>query len=167
VTVPSVVGQYLPAARRALVAAGVRTQNLNTPCNAGGNPQKASVVVSLVLVGTIETLTGGEQIPKSSSVGVTWSGCYGKGIVVPNVVGDTWPVGVAAIQSASLVVGCTSSQPYGPGNTTPNVGTISAQSVAAGTNVPPKTKVYLTQQLCQKDLPPSGNTGGSGNTGNT
>ncbi len=162
-----VIGEYPAAAKAALSAIGLRFSNLNTVCTKG-TLVSTSVVAALELPGPpVVSLNTGSLVPAKSVVAIEWSGCYGKPVTVPNVVGMPWGTAASEIQNAGLKPGCTSAEPYGPGNTTSNVGTVTSESPAAGTPVAGGSKVYLTQQLCQKDLPPSGNSGGTGNTGNS
>ena len=168
VAIPTgVLGQYPSPAHAALNAAHLKFTSLNAVCTKG-NLASTSVVGAIELVGPpMVPLNTGSLVPAQSVIAIEWSGCYGKGVVVPNVVGMAWAAAASELQNAGVKPGCTSAEPYSSTNSEANVGSITAESPAAGTAVAGGSKVYLTQQLCQKDLPPSGNSGGSGNTGNS
>ena len=66
---------------------------LNKPCNKG-TLLSQSVVDSLALPGKEPTLNvgavpvePGSRVPPGTRIGITWSGCYGNAVVVPDVVG--------------------------------------------------------------------------------
>jgi beta-lactam-binding protein with PASTA domain len=150
VEVPNVIGQFTSQARVALRDAGLRIKSVNSAC-ARGDLTSESVVQSLELIGPTgtEPLGPGFTVPPKSLIGVTWSGCYGKGVVVPNVVGMAWPDGARAIIVAGgLHWSCTvdPSAPKGPTPRSP--GAIAAQSPAAGTNVQTGTVVTLSANVC-------------------
>jgi beta-lactam-binding protein with PASTA domain len=154
VVVPDVIGQKIGSARSALHTAGFRTVSLNAACNEG-TPASQSVVSSLALPGQppdravgAMALNPGTLLPAGTAIGITWSGCYGNGSVVPLVVGVGFPVARHALRLAGLTWACYS---VGRGKTTttnepPNL--VLSQQPSAGAIVTPGTTVTLTMRAC-------------------
>jgi beta-lactam-binding protein with PASTA domain len=155
VVVPNVIGQKIRSARSALRTAGFRTVNLNAACNEG-TPASQSVVSSLALpgkppdraVGAV-ALNPGTHLPAGTAIGITWSGCYGNGSVVPLVVGVGFPVARHALRLAGLTWAC-----YSVGGATTTASTskppnlVLSQHPSAGAVVTPGTTVTLTMRAC-------------------
>ncbi len=124
---------------------------MNPACSKG-NLTSESVVLSLVLIGPSGStpLITGSMVPPKSVVGVTWSGCYGKGVVVPEVVGMLWKDGTRAVlQAGGLHWACTVDSSAPKGSPNPKApGMIVAQAPAAGTTVATNTVVTLSADLC-------------------
>jgi beta-lactam-binding protein with PASTA domain len=151
VAVPSVVGQYVTDVRNALTAVGLRITSVNQLCSKG-NLTSQSIAVSMGLLGPPSTpVSAGQMVPKRSFIAITWSGCYGKGVVVPNVVGMSWYTGAHTVLAAGgLQRACISQMPYSSTNRTP--GNVISQSPAAGTTVATGSTVTLTVDICPADI---------------
>ena len=151
VSVPDVIGQYATPTRIALLTVGLRIKAVNAVC-AKGNLTSESVALSLVLIGPNGStpLVTGSMVPPKSVVGVTWSGCYGKGVVVPDVVGMLWKDGTRAVlQAGGLHWACTADPSAPQGSPNPKApGVIVAQTPAAGTIVATGTVVTLSADVC-------------------
>lgn len=115
VAVPNVIGLKIMAARFYLRLAGFFTVPLTMPCNKGTLTSQ-SIVASLSIpggppsysVGAVPLLPGSFR-PKGSFVGITWSGCYPDGAVVPKVAGLTFGAAVNLVHVAGLTWACYSS----------------------------------------------------------
>jgi beta-lactam-binding protein with PASTA domain len=112
VGVPDVVGMKINLARFYLKTAGFATASLNAPCNKGTLPSQ-SVVASLSVPGRPPDVTVGAQplvpgtlLAKGARVGITWSGCYPAGTVVPAVTGHTFAGAVHLLHLAGLDWAC-------------------------------------------------------------
>jgi beta-lactam-binding protein with PASTA domain len=142
--VPNVIGLKIVDARNTLHAAGLPTVALNVPCNKGTLASQ-SVVASLsiagkppqVKVGAVP-LNPGTTVPKGTRVGITWSGCYGSGSVVPDVVGQTFPQARHSLHAAGLTWAC-----FSTGATTTSTTTTTTSLPTTSTTRPPQT--VLTQ----------------------
>ena len=120
VAVPDVVGQYVTDVRNVLSAVGLRITSVNQLCSKG-NLTSQSIAVSMGLLGPPSTpVSAGQMVPKRSFIAITWSGCYGKGVVVPNVVGMSWYTAAHTVLAAGgLQRACISQMPYSSTNRTP------------------------------------------------
>jgi beta-lactam-binding protein with PASTA domain len=110
--VPNVVGMKINLARFYLKTAGFATVSLDAPCNKGTLPSQ-SVVASLSVPGRPPDVTVGAQplvpgtlLAKGARVGITWSGCYPAGTVVPAVTGHTFAGAVHLLHLAGLDWAC-------------------------------------------------------------
>ena len=119
VVVPNVIGMKINAARFFLRTAGFYSVALNTPCNKG-NLMSQSIVASLSVPGSpphrdvgATPLSAGSALPKGSLVGISWSGCYPDGTVVPAITGLTFVGAAHQLQLMSLKWAC-----YSTGSTT-------------------------------------------------
>lgn len=115
VAIPDVIGMKLTPARFFLRLAGFFTVPLTVPCNKGTLTSQ-SIVVSLSIPGGLPNrnvgavpLVPGSTRPKGSFVGITWSGCYPDGAVVPMVAGLTFGEAVNLLHVAGLTWACYSS----------------------------------------------------------
>ena len=112
IAVPDVIGMKITPARFFLRVAGFYTVALSLPCNKGTLTSQ-SVVVSLSVpgappnrnVGAVPLVPGSTR-PKHSFVGITWSGCYPEGAVVPTVAGLTFGAAVNLLHVAGLTWAC-------------------------------------------------------------
>ncbi len=112
VAVPDVIGLKIDAARFLLYLAGLFTFPLTPACDKG-TPTSQSVVVSLsvpgkppdVNVGAVP-LVAGSTLRKGSWIGITWSGCYPDGSVVPDITGLTFGAAVNLLHTAGLTWAC-------------------------------------------------------------
>lgn len=177
VAIPNVIGMKITPAHFYLRAAGFFAVPLNAPCNRGGlNGQ--SVVASLSIPGNPPAVSAGAvplvpgtPRPKGSKVGITWSGCFPGGSVVPQVTGLaflaaakllrtaglTWSCyseGPATTTTASVTTSSTSKPPTSatPRSTTttthPPPATVLSQSAPAGTVLAAGTPVKLAMHHC-------------------
>ena len=91
-----------------LRGAGFIVINSNAACNRGTLASQ-SVVVSLSVPHPppIPLLPGALR-PKGSYVGITWSGCYPGGSVVPTITGQTYGAAVHLLRLAGLTWTCNS-----------------------------------------------------------
>jgi beta-lactam-binding protein with PASTA domain len=122
VGVPNVVGMKIALARFYLRTAGFATVPFNAACSKGTLASQ-SVVASLSVPGrppfvTVDAtpLVPGTLLSKGSRVGITWSGCYPEGTVVPMLIGYTFSSAVRIVRRAGLDWACYSSG--GPTTTT-------------------------------------------------
>lgn len=148
---PDVVGQYVTDVRSALNAVGLRMASV-TPLCSKGNLTSQSVAISMSLLGPPPSpVAAGTLVPKRSFIAIAWSGCYGKGVVVPNVVGVSWFTAAhTVLMAGGLQRACVSQMPYSPTNKIP--GNVIAQSPAAGTTVATGSTVTLTVNICPADV---------------
>jgi hypothetical protein len=121
VAVPDVIGLKITPARFFLRVAGFFTVPFNVPCNKGTLTSQ-SVVAALSIPGKAPQLSAGAVPllpgtvrPKGSFVGITWSGCYPNGSIVPNITGLTFWVAAKLVHVAGLTWACYS---VGPTTTT-------------------------------------------------
>jgi beta-lactam-binding protein with PASTA domain len=150
VAVPNVIGLKVPAARAALHAATLASVSLNAPCNMGAASQ--SVAASLATPGTTadprvgaRPLSPGALVARGSSVGITWSGCYGDASRVPAVVGLSLPAARQALRAVGLAWACYSvGVPTTTTTTTTNPSTSTTAPVTT-TTAPRPPKTVLTQ----------------------
>ncbi|HEY1651740.1 MAG TPA: hypothetical protein VGG09_07645 [Acidimicrobiales bacterium] len=177
VAVPDVLGMKLKTARLSLRAVGFVTVPFNTACNKGTLASQ-SVVAALSVAGNPPDvhvgalpLVPGSTLPRGARVGITWSGCYPDGAVVPPVVGQTFSSAVHLLHLAGLNWACYSAgsaptttthpdpttSPSGPTSTsTPATTTtttkprqtILSQGTPAGTTVRAGTVVDLVMHHC-------------------
>jgi hypothetical protein len=120
VVVPNVIGLTPNQARLALRSLGFALVPFNTPCHKGTTASE-SVVTSLSVPGTghdprvdATSLAAGTARPARSQVGVTWSGCYPNGTIVPDVTGLTFDRAVHRLHLAGLAWACFSVGPFRP-----------------------------------------------------
>ncbi len=113
VAVPNVIGLKIAPARTALRDVGLHNVGLNRPCNKGTLVSE-SVVDSLALpgkdliapnVGAVPVEPGSKVAP-GARIGITWSGCYGDAVVVPEVVGLSFAAAKHAIVQTGLTWAC-------------------------------------------------------------
>jgi hypothetical protein len=157
IAVPNVIGLKIAPARAALKAADLRPVALNTPCNRGTTASQ-SVVDSLALPGAAPNfavgarpLSPGSDVPKRTRIGIQWSGCFGGGTTVPNVVGLKFVAARQAILHAGLVWTC---QDQGsPTTTIPHSTTVLSQSPAPGTREVAGAKVAFVMVKCPASSP--------------
>jgi len=148
VVVPNLVGLKIAPARAALRAVGLHALDLNTPCNKG-TVASQSVVTSLSIPGKEPTpalgavpLTPGAMVPRGTRVGITWSGCYGGGAVVPDLVGLTFGAAVHALHAAGLAWACYSG--VGPATSTTSSTTATSTTGGSSTSSSTSTSAVTT-----------------------
>jgi beta-lactam-binding protein with PASTA domain len=161
VAVLDVIGMKIHPARFSLRAAGFVPVPLNVPCNKGTLVSQ-SVVVSLSRsrkpygrdVGAVR-LVPGTTVPRGSRIGVTWSGCYPDGSVVPVVTGLSFRMAVHLLDLAGLTWACysvgtttTTTQPGAAITTHPPKRVVLGQGTSAGTVVKPGAPVDLLLSRC-------------------
>jgi hypothetical protein len=134
VAVPNVIGLRIGAARIALRGADLGSISVNTACNEGTLASQ-SVVVSMVLPGSPAPRLGatpilpGAMVPRGSTIGLTWSGCYGTGAVVPDVVGQPFAAARRTLEKAGLAWACYSLvKPRTPSTSTASTSTASTST---------------------------------------
>ncbi len=136
VAVPDVIGMKITPAHFYLRVAGFLPINLNAACYKG-TVVSQSVVVSLSVPSKPPVpLLPGAPRPKGSYVGITWSGCYPEGSVVPNITGQTFGAAVHLLQLAGLTWACTS---VGTTTTTRPPTTTTTRPPTTTTTRPPTT----------------------------
>jgi len=136
VAVPDVIGMKITPAHFYLRVAGFLTINLNAACFKGTLVSQ-SVVVSLSVPSKPPVpLLPGAPRPKGSYVGITWSGCYPEGSVVPNITGQTFGTAVHLLQLAGLTWACSS---VGTTTTTRPPTTTTTRPPTTTTTRPPTT----------------------------
>ena len=125
--------------------------SVNQLCSKGSLTSQ-SVAVSMSVLGPPPSpITAGQMVPKRTFIAIAWSGCYGKGVTVPDVVGMSWYTAAHAVLAAGgLQRACISQSPYSATNRTP--GNVISQSPAAGTNVATGSTVTLTVNICPADI---------------
>lgn len=136
--------------------------SLNAECS-NGTDASESIVTAMELYPD-GSLAPGQMIPEGSTIGLTWSGCWPNGTVVPNVTGQPWSSSWHVIHNAGLTINCVSAAPYNAATNAEPMSVIS-QSPAPGTTVAGGTTETLTTQVCAADIP--NNSGNSGNSGNS
>jgi beta-lactam-binding protein with PASTA domain len=173
VAVPDVIGLKLEAARFFMYEAGFFTVPLTTPCDKG-TPTSQSVVASLSILreppdlnlGAVP-LVAGTSLPKGSWVGITWSGCYPNGSVVPEITGLSFNAAVGLLHTAGLTWACysmatltaslagtsaptTTTLPHKSSATTTTTvpPTVLSQGTAAGTVLDAGTPVVFVMHRC-------------------
>ena len=146
VAVPDVIGMKIMAARFYLRLAGFFPVPLTVPCNKGTMTSQ-SIVVSLSIpggppnwsVGAVPLVPGFTR-PKGSYVGITWSGCYPGGAVVPMIAGLGFGAAVNLLHVAGLTWACYSSTtttgPARSSTTTRPPSTTSSLSITTTTTRP-------------------------------
>jgi len=136
VAVPDVIGMKITPAHFYLRVAGFLTINLNAACYKG-TVVSQSVVVSLSVPSKPPVpLLPGAPRPKGSFVGITWSGCYPEGSVVPNITGQTFGAAVHLLHLAGLTWACSS---VGTTTTTRPPTTTTTRPPTTTTTRPPTT----------------------------
>jgi hypothetical protein len=117
VVVPNVIGLTPNETRLVLRSLGFAVVPLNTPCHRGTTASQ-SVVTSLSVPGPgrdprvgATPLAPGTARPPRSPIGVTWSGCYPHGTIVPEVTGLTFDKAVHRLHLAGLAWACFSVSP--------------------------------------------------------
>jgi beta-lactam-binding protein with PASTA domain len=152
VTVPNVIGLRIAAARVALRDVGLPLVDLNKRCTKGTLASQ-SVVDSLALPGKAPTpnvgavpVEPGSKVPPGSRIGITWSGCYGNVVLVPDVVGESFAVARHALSEAGLTWACYSVGRSSRNTTTTTSATTTTASVTTATAVAPLPRgIVLTQ----------------------
>ncbi len=160
VAVPDVVGLKINSARFFLREAGFITVPLNAPCyhgnlNGESSLNSQSVVVSLsvpgnppqVSVGAVP-LAPGTSRPKGSRVGITWSGCFPGGSVVPEVTGLTFAAAVNLLHTAGLAWAC-----YSQGS--PTTTTTTAATTTTGHIITPNMAAHTSSSTFTASAPTS------------
>jgi hypothetical protein len=124
VVVPNVIGLTPSQARLVLRSVGFTLVPFNTPCHKGTTASQ-SVVTSLSVPGTGRDariggtpLAPGTARPAHSRVGVTWSGCFPNGTIVPEITGVTFDKAVHRLHLAGLTWACFSTAPARPSRST-------------------------------------------------
>ncbi len=142
VAVPNVIGLKIAAARAELHAAGLASVSLNLPCNKGTLTSQ-SVVSSLSIPGKPPNvslgavpLMPGATVPPGTRVGITWSGCYGNGSAVPDVIGLTFSAARHALHAVGLTWACFSVGKPTTTTTTTSSSTTSAAATTTSTRAP-------------------------------
>jgi beta-lactam-binding protein with PASTA domain len=151
VTVPDVIGLKPAPAHAALIAAGLRYRPMNYFCGKG-SVLSQSVVDELevpgpppnIHVGAVP-LSPGTKVIRHFQVGIVWSGCYGGGTRVPNVVNLHFNPARHAIQYAGLVPVCQSEASTSQSEPT----TVQSQTPAPGTAEVAGVKVTFVMYKCQ------------------
>jgi hypothetical protein len=117
VVVPNVIGMKPNQARLVLRSLGFVLVPFNTPCLKDTSTSQ-SVVSSLSVPGPgtdarvgAAPIAPGAVRPARSPIGVTWSGCYPNGTVVPDVTGLTFDTAVHRLHLAGLAWACFSVPP--------------------------------------------------------
>jgi beta-lactam-binding protein with PASTA domain len=112
-------------------------------------------------VGAVPLLPGTTR-PKGSFIGITWSGCYPGGSVVPNITGLTFLAAAKLLRVAGLTWACYSVGPAATTSTThpPTTSTTTAttipksqptvlsQNPPPGTVLRPAAPVTMTMHAC-------------------
>jgi PASTA domain len=168
IPVPNIIGLKLAPARFFLREAGFYGVPLNVPCNKGTLTSE-SVVASISVpgkkpnmnVGAVPLLPGTPR-PKGSFVGITWSGCYPGGSVVPNITGLTFLAAAKLLRVAGLTWACysvgaaTTTSTTHPPTTTPTTATtipksqptVVSQNPPPGSVLRPASPVTMTMHAC-------------------
>ncbi len=141
-----------------LRVAGFLAINSNPACNKGTLTSQ-SVVVSLSIPSKPPVpLLPGATRPKGSYVGISWSGCYPGGSVVPNITSQTFGSAVHLLALAGLTWACNSVGPttttHPPTTTRPPTTTTTrpaTTTTSAATSLGVATSVV---QLVAATLPP-------------
>jgi hypothetical protein len=117
VVVPNVIGLTPNVTRLVLRSLGFDLVPFDTPCHKGTTASQ-SVVTSLSVPGPgrdprlgSAPLAPGTARPARSRIGVTWSGCYPHGTIVPNVTGLSFDKAVHRLHLAGLTWACFSVAP--------------------------------------------------------
>jgi hypothetical protein len=112
VVVPNVIGMKPSEARLVLRAVGFVLVPFNTPCHKATTASE-SVVSALSVPGPgtdarigATALAPGTARPARSPIGITWSGCFPNGSVVPNVTGLSFDKAVHRLHVAGLDWAC-------------------------------------------------------------
>ncbi len=165
VAVPNIIGLKIAAARSALRDVGLLSVGLNKPCNKG-TLLSQSVVDSLALPGKEPTpnvgavpVGPGSRVPPGTRIAITWSGCYGDTVVVPDVVGLSFAVARDAITGAGLTWACYSvERPRKKSSSTTSLtsptttqqapGVVLTQNPHTGAVLRPGATVALTMHAC-------------------
>ncbi len=148
VAVPNVIGMKITPARFYLRVAGFFTIPMTAPCNKGTLTSQ-SIVASLSVPGKLPhanvgavPLVPGTPRPKGSLVGITWSGCYPGGSVVPKITDLSFAVAVNLLHTAGLSWACysvaTTTTTRPPATTTRPPTTTTTRPVT--TTAPPSTE---------------------------
>jgi hypothetical protein len=120
VVVPDVIGLAPRETRLVLRSLGFALVPFDTPCQKGTTASQ-SVVTALSVPGPgadprlgASPLAPGTARPARSRIGVTWSGCYPHGAIVPDVTGLTFDRAVHRLHLAGLDWACFSVAPERP-----------------------------------------------------
>ena len=165
VAVPDVIGMKITPARFYLRLAGFITVPLNLPCNKGTLTSQ-SIVVSLSIpgrppnrnVGAVPLVPGSTR-PKGSFVGITWSGCYPDGAVVPMVAGLTFGAAVNLLHVAGLTWACYSSATTT--TTTARPSTTTTGPAASSTTTPPPSTTSSVSTTTTTTTKPAASSAGT------
>jgi PASTA domain len=154
--VPNVIGLRIAAARDALTGAHLRPVSLNRACSKGTLASQ-SVVDSLALPGPAPNFTlgarplaPGSYVPAHTLVGMAWSGCFGGGTAVPEVVGLTFGAARQSVVRAGLTWTC---QDQSTTTTVPLNRTVVSQSPATGTPEVAGALVTFVMARCPSTSP--------------
>ncbi len=153
VVVPNIIGLRPSQARLALRSLGFTLVPFNAPCHKGTTASQ-SVVTSLSVPGAGRDprvggtpLAPGTARPARSLVGVTWSGCYPNGTIVPEITGLTFDRAVHRLHLAGLTWACFSTAPARPSRSTTTSSTTTnapASKSATDTSAPANAKTKST-----------------------
>jgi beta-lactam-binding protein with PASTA domain len=170
IVVPNVIGLKIAPARDALHASGLPYVGLNVACNRGTLASQ-SVVASLSVAGKPPTpavgavpLSPGATVAPGTRVGITWSGCFGSGSLVPAVVGLTFPAARHALHDAGLTWACYS---VGGATTTTSKATTTTTTTTPGsttTSPPVTTTTHRPPPTVLTQNPPPGGLLRAGST---
>jgi hypothetical protein len=146
IVVPNVIGLPPNQTRNLLRSLGFVLVPFNALCHKGTTASQ-SVVTALSVPGTgrdprlgATALAPGTTRPAHSRVGVTWSGCYPNGTIVPQVTGLTFDRAVHRLHQAGLAWACFSVGSTRPqhstttSSTTTNSNTKTAPASSSSTN---------------------------------
>jgi PASTA domain-containing protein len=154
-SVPNVIGLKVEPARAGIKAAGLKRVAYNAVCDAT-TVKKQSVAIGLFLPGPFHNvtegakpLTPGDRIPKGSTVAIEWSGCYGGGTIVPDVLGLKFDAAKSAITGNGLTWTCQS----GGTSTTPDDKNVLSENPPHGTHVDAGTTVAFVMVSCPATSP--------------
>jgi hypothetical protein len=154
--VPNVIGLRIAAAQDALTGAHLRPVSLNRACSKGTLASQ-SVVDSLALPGPAPNfalgarpLAPGSYVPAHTLVGMAWSGCFGGGTAVPEVVGLTFGAARQSVVRAGLTWTC---QDQSTTTTVPLNRTVVSQSPATGTPEVAGALVTFVMARCPSTSP--------------
>jgi hypothetical protein len=149
--VPNIIGLKIAPARAALLANHLSIVYLNSACG-NGSVASQSVVDALALPGPgpnvavgATPLAPGTQIPVRTRIGIQWSGCFGGGTTVPNVVGLLFDAARQAVVRAGLTWTC---QDQGTTTTIPHNKTVLSQNPPPGLPEEAGANVAFVMEKC-------------------
>ena len=139
-----------------LKSVNLRIVGLNPACNKGTLASQ-SVVDSLSLAGPAPNyalgarpLAAGTYVPARTLVAIAWSGCFGGGTAVPDVVGLTFGAARRDIVRAGLTWSC---QEQSATTTVPHSTTVVSQNPAPGTAEAAGALVTFVMARCPATSP--------------